>query len=90
MTDPTAPETRTFTAEFALVRDAKEFAAHVTGPGWTIHPGTLTQKSKTVTWDASPANFGEYLWDMMETVGAFGSSQNRTARLNGHRCPIQY
>lgn len=90
MTD-TTPEVRTFTAEFSLVSHAKEFTAHVTGPGWSILPGTLVQKGRTVTWQAAPTNYGEYLWDMMETVGAFGCAPTGPkAKLNGHRCPVSY
>jgi hypothetical protein len=96
MSDQATPTTRPMTAVFPLVRDAVAFVARLSEePGkWWYVDGSLKLTGKTVTWTAderATAHFGEYVMDMLGTVGYYGSAPTgRKATLNGIKAPASY
>ena len=80
-------------AEFNLVRHAEQFAARILEPGWWAVD--VVRSGRKVTWMSDiPADVvadrSSYLMDLRETVGFYGSTGVRRARLNGVPCPISY
>lgn len=83
-----------YTAEFPKTAMAKKFYDRLAegGPAETDRLWYATDLAwkggRTVTW-TGPAT-DEYLMDMRETVGYYGSTMDRKAKLNGHPTPIAY
>lgn len=84
---------QTLTAQFTLVRHAKEFEAHVTkdgGKGWFMKD--VNREGKQVTWECTQDDDGNHFSDLLETVGSFGASPDGTykASLNNVRATPEY
>lgn len=81
------------TAEFPTAGMALEFYERITGPGWYVQDVTIKGR-KVAFEDALPADYdggaGQHFADMLETVGYYGSTQNRKAKLDGVPAPIAY
>lgn len=81
-----------YTATFLKVEDATRFAARIEEPGWNVvapADGRLEwveQKGRTVRWTGQQApDLSVYgtIEDMASTVGYYGSTQRRKAKLRG-------
>jgi hypothetical protein len=91
-------EEAVWTAEFPKMADAVAFAARLNeGPGWYVK--NVVQKGRKVTFERDyPADYFDEPWvttrtgfmDLLDTVGYYGSTQSRKAKLNGVPAPMSY
>lgn len=74
-------------AEFPSVATATEFAEKCSGPNNWVRAGSFLRKGRRCSWikdvpaDATATGEYEAMWDTLEQVGYYGSTQARKAKV---------